>query len=67
MTVLYLDPDNDTFMAIKHKLQSMTTPPPQDPAAPEHISSDLYDEIYCVVDMLRPADFHPTKGWLQLK
>ena len=67
MTVLYLNPDNQTFVDIKWKLLHTKELPPCEPVAPAAVDPTVYDEIYCVIDMLRPNDYHPSRGWPNLQ
>ena len=67
MTVLYLQPSNDRYMEIKRKLQSLTVLPPSTPVAPEGLDAAVYNEIYCLTNMLRPNDYNPSKGWMGLR
>ena len=66
MTVFYLEPSNELIHTTE-KMQEAFDKFECKASPPESVSKVVYDEILCVIDMLRPLQFHPSHRWKDLR
>ena len=66
MTAFYLEPSDklihitDTMQEAFERFEAKSSPP-------QSVDKGVYGEILCVIDMLRPLQFHPSHRWKDLR
>ena len=67
MTVFFLEPNNESYQDLYETLKVLKAPVDMEPLAPPGVDHDVYHELFCVVQMLRPNDLFPIVSWLEMR